>query len=66
MEEEFKYTTETKDVGNITKIEEVNEKGNAICEIEESFDSGGDKVVSAIMYSGLSLIASSYDDNDDS
>ena len=65
MEEEFKYTTETKDVGNITKIEEVNEKGNAICEIEESFDSGGDKVVSA-MYSGLSLIASSYDDNDDS
>ena len=63
MEEEFKYTTETKDVG--TKIEEVNEKGNAICEIEESFDSGGDKVVSA-MYSGLSLIASSYDDNDDS
>ena len=65
MEEEFKYTTETKDVGNITKIEEVNEEGNAICEIEESFDSGGDKVVSA-MYSGLSLIASSYDDNDDS
>ena len=63
MEEEFKYTTETMDVEKITKIEEVNEKGNDVGEIEESFDSGGDKVVSA-MYSGLSLIASSYDDDD--
>ena len=62
MEEEFKYTKETMDVEKITKIEEVNEKGNDDSKIEESFDNGGDKVVST-MYSGLSLIASSYDDS---